>query len=176
MDTSTNRPGQLVVSSDPSPSRPGHLVDSAGHWAPTRVARESWSTQRDLRPEPESPGSVGRHCRPSGTSPSCPGLLVDLRCPRTKARVARDSCSTPGGPRTQVRVSRESWSSPWAFSPGLSWENWWTTLALGQWPETPWTAGRQRRPSDLGPSHLGQLVDPVGLRTQARVARDSWST
>ena len=48
--------------------------------------------------------------------------------------------------------------------------------ALGPGPESPGTAGRTRGTSDLNSTHLGEFVDTTGLRPQARVTQDSWST
>ena len=42
--------------------------------------------------------------------------------------------------------------------------------------ETHGTAGRQRGLSHPGPSRGGQLVDPAGPWTYARIPRDCWST
>ena len=91
-------------------------------------------------------------------------------------RVARDTWLTLRDLGTRAE-SRDRWSTPWA---------------LGARPESPGTAGRphrtsstgpglpgqlvDRRPQDLGRSHLGQLVNTAGPRTRARVVRDSWST
>ena len=110
-------------------------------------------------------------------------------------RAGRESSGTAGrhrGPTIGVRVALECWSTPQAMEPGAS--------PLGElvYPagplperESPWRAGRPRRtsdpglsrplgrhrgPKDKGPSYLGQLVEPAGLRTRARVARDSRST
>ena len=54
-------PGQLVDHgpSDPNPSRPGELVDTAGPKAQACVAQDSWSTPSAFRPEPHSPGTAG---------------------------------------------------------------------------------------------------------------------
>ena len=66
-----------------------------------------------------------------------------------------------------------------------------TPRALGHWSKWPGTSDRPRGfgqcpympgkscgscgTSDMGPSHLGQLIDPVGTWTQARVTQDFWS-
>ena len=97
---------------------------------------------------------------PSDLGLSLLGQLVDHADPRTQARDTRESCSNP--------------------------------LALGQGPGSPGTAGRDRMPSELGASPPAQLVKPTGLgperellgragrprgnQTQARVARECWST
>ena len=65
------------------------------------------------------------------------------------------------GHRAGARVTWERSSIPWALGPG---------------PELPGTAGRLRRPSDLGPSHKGQLVDTARPRARARVAWDCLTT
>ena len=43
------------------------------------------STLRDIVPEPESPGTAGRHREPRDTGPSYLGLLVDPAGHRTRA-------------------------------------------------------------------------------------------
>ena len=53
---------------------------------------------------------------------------------------------------------------------------WWTALDIGHGPESPGTAGRPRRPSDLDPIPLGQLVKTKGPGTEAQVAGDIWLT
>ena len=58
---------------------------------------------------------------------------------------------------------------------GVAWESCWTPCDLGPMHESSGSGGRHRRPSDPGLSRLGQLVDPMGLRTRAPVAQDSWS-
>ena len=47
---------------------------------------------------------------------------------------------------------------------------------IGLRPESPGTAGRFCGSSNLGLIHLGSLVEHSGIRTQARVTQDSWST
>ena len=42
-------------------------------------------------------------------------------------------------------------------------------------PKTPGTAGRPHGPSDPIASRPVHLVDPTGLRTRARLSRESWS-
>ena len=145
---------------DPSASHPGHLVNPVGSQNRTRVARKGWLTTRALGPGPESPGTAGQ--------PSCS---------RTLARVARDCWLNPGAlgqsesrpgqlfnpaaPRARPRVARDRSSTP---------------RADGQGPESPRTVGRPCGPSDKGPNCAEYLVDPVGPRTWAGVAQDSWST
>ena len=81
------------------------------------------------------------------------------------------------GNRARARVPRDRW-----YTPGT----------LGHWPESLRTPVRQHgtsyqgwsRPGQLvdhGPSdpdwrHLGQLFDPAGPQTWARVTQESWST
>ena len=63
--------------------------------------------------------------------------------------------------QTRARVTRDTW---------------WTPLDIGHGPESPGTAGRPRRPSDLDPIPLGQLVKTKGPGTKAQVAREGWLT
>ena len=51
-----------------------------------------------------------------------------------------------------------------------------TPRAPGPECESPGSAVRHRGPSDTGLNHPGQLVDPAGYRSQARVLWDSWSS
>jgi len=51
-----------------------------------------------------------------------------------------------------------------------------TPRALGPERELPGAAVRHRGPSDTGLSHPGQLVDPTGNQSRARVLWHSWST
>ena len=57
-----------------------------------------------------------------------------------------------------------------------SWDSRSPPRALGPRTEWPVTPGRRRVPSDPRASCPEQLVELVGPRTQARFARDSWST
>ena len=81
------------------------------------------------------------------------------------------------GPRAQSRVTQESWSTPRAIKQGPS-RRGRLVHPVGYGPEhdSPMRAGRNRGPSDQGPSGQGQLVDTEFPRTQVRVTRDSWST
>ena len=104
-------------------------------------------------------------------------MLVKTTGPQTRAIVAQDSCSTawalgpgpcrpgelvdPAEPRTCSRVARDCLSTP---------------RALGPERELPGAAVRHRGPSDTGLSHPGQLVDPTGNQSRARVLWHSWST
>ena len=102
----------------------------------------------------ESPGKAGRHRGPSGQVPSLPGQLVDTSGPREKAQVSRDSWSIPRG----LGYSPEL--------PGRAGQNR-EPSTLTEWLGT---AGRPHSPSDTSMSHPGQLVDPAGYQTWARVA------
>ena len=61
-DPSASRPGQLVKTRAlrQVPSRPGHVVDTAGTRTRARVIGDSWSNPRSLRTGPESPGIAGQ--------------------------------------------------------------------------------------------------------------------
>ena len=48
--------------------------------------------------------------------------------------------------------------------------------ALSQCPESPGTAGRLCRLLEPGVNPPGELVDPVGNQTRARIVRGSWWT
>ena len=80
--------------------------------------------------------------------------------PRKKAQDMRDSWLTPR-PRKRTRGASESWFTPPAFGPG---------------PESPWTAGRPRGPSDQSTSGPEELVETAGPPSWAGIAWDSWST
>ena len=132
---------------------------------------------RGLGHGPESPLGPGRPRRPSEPGPSRQRHRVELAGPGTRARVARDGWSTLGHLdtiasrqgmlvdtvvlQTRARVTRDIW---------------WTALDMGHGPESPGTAGRPLRPSDLDPIPLGQLVKTKGPGTKAQVAREGWLT
>ena len=155
---SPRRAGRARAPSEPGPSHPGQLVKTGGPQAWARVARECWSSPRDLghgpsRPGqlvqaagpcawPESPGAAGPGHGTTDQSPCRPRLMVDIDGPQTLARVARDSLSTQRAHGPGPRAALESWFTPRAF---------------GHERETP-----------------GELVDPTGPRTQAQVAQESW--
>ena len=98
--------------------------------------------------------------RALGTSPSRPGKVVEPAGPRTWARRPRDSCWTQGdighGPESPGTDGRPQ--------------------DLGHGPKSRGSAGRSRGPSVPGPNGQRHRVDLTGPRTQARVARDCWST
>ena len=154
----------------PETESPGQLVDSVGYRRrarglqtagrprgpsyPIPITRESWPTPRALGHEHESPRSAGRHRGHSDSIESHPGELVDPAGPRMEARF-------PGRAGRHRRTSDPGPSRPWA---------------LAQWPESPVTAARPRGKSDPGPSRQGELVDPAGYRSPARVAQKGWLT
>ena len=139
-----------------SPGRRGRPhVPSA--WV--RVARDIWSTPRP-RARSESPGTVGGHCRPSGTGLRRPGRLFE-----------------PAGPPTRSRVSWDNWSTTRALWNGP------------QYPGTPGRNRRPSEPGRSRPGLLVDPAGPQARarvplksgrprwqRTRARFARDSWST
>ena len=53
---------------------------------------------------------------------------------------------------------------------------WWPALDIGHGPESPGTAGRPLRPTDMVSSPLGQLLETKGSRTKMQVAREGWLT
>ena len=53
---------------------------------------------------------------------------------------------------------------------------WWAPMDIGYGHESPGTAGRPLRPSDLDPIPLGQLVKTKGPGTKGQVAREGWLT
>ena len=128
--------------------------------------RDRWSTPWGKRTEPESPGSSCQNGGPSDPSASCPGNLATPRH-SAQARVTWGTgrprgptdprTSGPGEPvnfaglRTGARVARESWSTPQALEHG---------------PRSAGTSGRACRPSGMGPSLPGELVDNVGHRPE----------
>ena len=114
-DPGPSRPGELV---DPvGPAKPAGVARdrwwttrALGHWprlpwtagGPPRHSerggspQDKESTPWTLRPERESPGSVGGYRSPSDPSPSRLGHLVDPTCYRSRARAAKDIWSKPG--------------------------------------------------------------------------------
>ena len=58
-------------------------------------AQDSWSTTRECRPWPYSPGKAGGPRGPSHPSASRPGQLLKPTGIKTLARMARDSSSKP---------------------------------------------------------------------------------
>ena len=92
------------------------------------------STLQVLEPEPESPGTAGRHHGKLGTSPGRLGELVEPAGPQTWARFIQKSWSThehsdpglshleqlvePAGNRKRARVVRDSGATQWASDPG----------------------------------------------------------
>ena len=132
----------------------GQLVNPAGPRASAQVERDSWSTPRGFRHGPEALGTTGQHRVASGTVRSCRGQMVSPTGPRIRARIALDTFSTM------------RYVLPGSESPGTTGRPW----SLGPGPESPGKAGHSRRPSDTGTSRAGQLINPAGSRTQARVA------
>ena len=144
-----SHPRELVNTRGPSDliaSHPVQLVKHAGLRTRARVIRKSWSTPRALGTDNESPWRAGRHQGPSDPGGVQPGQLVN-----------------PAGPRAWARAR-------------VDWDSWMSLPALGHGPESPRAAGRHGGHSATGPCHLGQLVDPAGPGTCARVPRDCWST
>ena len=133
-------------------------MDPAGTRTQGRVATESWSTPRDFRPGPETPGTTGGPRLPSGLGLSPPGQLVDPAGPRTQARLAWDSWST----------QRDIGDGP--KSPGTGGR----PRDLGPERDLPGRAGRPLRPSDTGPIAMGQLVQLMEPRTIAQVVLEGW--
>ena len=190
---SPQRPGRHRGPSDTSAIHPGELFKPVGLWTRARVARDSWSTLRALRPMHEWPRRDGRACGPSEAGRSCPGELVNIRALRhgpsglgRGVKIMRL--------RTRAQVTRDSWSIPWDFGhrpespktagrhrgtsdPSVSIQDSWSTpRALGPGHESPGTACRPRRPTLKGPCLPGELVDIAGPQTRVRVTQDSWST
>ena len=87
-------------------------------------------------------------------------MLVDPRALNQVPSLTGQLGDTAGN-RTLARVTRESWLTP---------------RALGHWLESPGTAGRPLRQSDLDPSPLEHLVEFAGTRTHAQVSREGWLT
>ena len=89
----------------------------------------------------------------------------------------RDRRVNPAGPRNGARITKECWSTPQALgrereSPRRSGG----PASTRPKPESPGGTGENRGPSDPSGSCPGVLVDPVGPRNRARVARESWWT
>ena len=157
---SPQRPGRHRGPSDTSAIHPGELFKPVGLWTRARVARDSWSTLRALRPMHEWPRRDGRACGPSEAGRSCPGELVNIRALRHGPSGLGRGVDTMG-PRARAQDSRDSWSTPQALGPGSV---------------LPGTAARPRGPTDLSASLQGQMFDTEGLWSQAPVARDTWLT
>ena len=146
--------------SDPGLSRPGQLVDPVGLRTWTPVTRDSWSTPRALGWKCVWPRTAGQKSRTYDQGASHPGKLFDTAGPKAQSRVTRDTWLTPRalrhGPESPQRAGQ-----PWA---------------LGPRPKSPGNAGIPRGPSAPSAKCPGQLVDPVGPRTRARVAQGSLAT
>ena len=117
---------------------------------------ECCSSTQDLGPGTEMPGAASQHRGPRYTGPSHPGGLVDPAGPRPDP----ETPGRTGRPRGTTDPSDSRWSFPQALEHG---------------PRSPGTSGRACRPSGMGPSLLGVLVDPEGPGTRARVSRESSS-
>ncbi len=162
--------------SDLSASCPVQLVDIAG-----------------LRHGPETPGRAVRHRRHWNTAPAPTRYVVEPASHWSQERVLRDHWLTlqalgpkpdrpgervnPAGPRNGARITKECWSTPQALgrereSPRRSGG----PASTQPKPESPGGTGQTRGPSDPSASCPGVLVDPVGPRNRARVARESWWT
>ena len=154
--------------SEPGLSHPRQLVDTAGHRAWARGARESWSTAGPrtfagltwnswLTPRPlgmnrESRETAGRLRGLSDMDPRPSELLVNPARPRVQSPVAQDRWSTtrPESPRAPVRQCGTSYKG--RSHPGQ-------LVDHGH--------------SDPDRSLLGKLVDPAGPQTRPRVAQES---
>ena len=81
------------------------------------------------------------------------------------------------GPSDELESPRSAGGPCGLLNPSQSLQfSWLTPQDLGPGPESAGRAGRPRGLSDTGPSRPGQLVDPVGPGTQARVTWHSWLT
>ena len=153
------------------------MIDPEGLQTRALVARDSWSTQPDLGPGPESYRTAGRPRRPLDNGKSCPGLPVDPAGTWSYARVTRESWSTPQAFRTRPELPGTTGGprllSGMGLSPHDSWSN---PQGLGLGPESQGTPGRPRGPLDNGLSHPALLGDPAGTWSSSRVTRESWST
>ena len=162
-------------------SRPGQLVEPAGHRALARVAQDCRSTSRALGHDPESFGTAGRPRGPSDPSTRHLGKLIDTAGPQAQFQVScmtmRDSCMTTRalrhGPESPWRAGRpRGHLDPSASHPGELVD----PRGPGTGHESPGSVGRTRGPLDPGPSQPGQLVYPLGTRTRTQDARDICST
>lgn len=146
--------------SDPSAIRPGQQFDTTYPQRRAQVARDSWSSLMAFGHGPASPERAGRHCGTSVPGQGPPGHLVNA-----------------AGTHAQARFARKSRSTKRALGPECESPGWWSyQTALRHGPESHRTAVRPRWASDPTASHAGDLVDTAGVRTWARVARDTWST
>ena len=76
-----------------------------------------------------------------------------------------------------ARVFPDNWSTPWPSEPGAGHrERWSKPRAIRPEAEPPGSAGRQRGPSEQGPSRTGLLVDTGNHRNTLRNVRETWST
>ena len=117
-------------------------------------------TTKALGPGRQSSGTAGRPHGNPDPSASRPGELFNTTTSQTLARVPRDSWLTPRALRHRPDLLGQ-----------LS-----ILKSLGPGPMSPATAGRPCGPSDMSTSHLRELVDTAGLRTLARMDRESWLT
>ena len=81
--------------SDQITSRPGQMVQAAGHRTRARIIWDSWWTPQELEQMHESSGTAGRPRRTAGPGLSRPGQLVDPTGIKTCSRIARETWSTP---------------------------------------------------------------------------------
>ena len=105
---------------------------------------------------------------------SRPGLLFDHSGTRTEARIARESWSTQGalGPRASSLGQLFDTAAPSKIQslPGCLSKPW--PLGMGLIRPKGRSTPRTLR---LGPKSPSKWVDTAGIRTLARVSRDSWS-
>lgn len=98
-------------------------------WAADGHGPESTGTvgqPRELGPEPESPGRVGRHYGTSVTGPSLPLISGQPRWPSDPGLIRPRQLVDTVVPGARARVTREGFSTLQALEPG---------------PELPGTAG-----------------------------------
>ena len=143
----------------------GHGPESPlGPGRPRRLSEPGPSRQRH-RVELAGPGTrarVTRDCfstpRALGQKRESPGRVGRHRVPSVQGRVPWDSCSTPPH-LARSRVSRDACRNRGPLGMGL-------IRPKGR--STP-------RTLRLGPKSPSKWVDTAGIRTLARVSRDSWS-
>ena len=178
--------------SDPNPSRPGELIEPAGHepgpesqktsgrtagpQTRARIARDCWSTPWALGPKRELPGTAGQKA----------GLQKQARVTRDNwwtrlafghGSICQGQLVDTAGPRTHAPGAGTAGRPHRTSDPSSSVPQHWLILqTLGPGPLMPGKTGGHHGPSGTGPSPLGQLVDHSGPRTWARVPRDSLST
>ena len=173
--------GRSSVYSDPVPSGPGQLVDTASPRTQAQVARECWSTRgpsdstaSNARLLVEPAGFQTRTRGPQNYWSTPPGLGYSPQLPRTDGLPHGPSDTGPSRPGrlvdntvrlTRVGVTRDNWSTTGTRTrTGVFWDSWSIPRAFRHGPESRRTADQPHWLSEPGTSCPGVLVDTAGPR------------